>query len=160
MAESIWIVIGDSTKVKAVFFEHPFYQADKTRPDKIQNSRYHYRVIREFDVRGDVELWSSQVEKQQHKESAMDSEETAVAAVPMSDEPEIAALVANVSVYLSRARSTGKFDRLILVAPRDVLGTIKLSLTPELRERVAMELEMELTDADPETVRANLPADV
>ncbi len=161
MSESIWIIIADSSKVKVVSFEQPIdqplnYQPDSlyrytheetTRPRDTQTARYDYRVVREYYSSSDPVF-------------GLDSNEPTTATVPMSDDPQIAGLAARLSVYLSRAKFMEKFDRLILVAPRDVLAVIKSSFTPQLQELITVELEMELSDADPATLRANLPANV
>lgn len=175
MAKNVWIVIANRYKVKVVSYQQPVYRAQKRQPEPVGNksrhrdvdvgrnftqdsgTRYQYRVIRQFDVLREEDPWSAY---QETVPNDQDYDELSAAALPMSNDPEITTIATRLSDYLSEVKSRNHFQQLILVAQKDVLAIIKSVLTPELQELVMMELETELTDADPETLRANLPANV
>jgi protein required for attachment to host cells len=176
MAKDIWIVIANRYKMKVVSYQHPVYREQERQPDsggkesrqrdvdagrnysQDPSKRYQYHVIRQFDVLREESPWSAYQETVSNDQDY--DELSAAAALPMSNDPEITIIATKLSDYLSEVNSSGHFQQLILVAPKDVLSIIKSTLTPELQEHVMMELETELTDADPETLRANLPANV
>lgn len=179
MAENIWVVIANHYKVKVVSYQHPVYREPEHLPNSektngrrrsgsregdskrnnVQNpsTRYQYHVIRQFDVVREEDPWTAYQETVPTNQS---EDESTAAALPVSNDPELTAIATRVSDYLSKSKSNGHFQQLILVAPKDVVAVLKSALTPELQEHVMMELETELTDADPETLRANLPANV
>lgn len=172
MAANIWIVIGDNSKVKIVSFQHSIYQQENAQTSELgqqtkqqqgkrrrqkHKTRYEYQVIRQFNIPRGVRAGAPVSDKAKKTE---DPEEPSTTNLLLSDDPEMAGLAAKLSIYLSKSKLGEKFDHLILVAPKEVLTVIKSALTPQLQELVTMELDTELMDADPETLRANLPANV
>lgn len=64
---------------------------------------------------------------------------------------------ADVCAELETARASGQFDKLYLVAAPAFLGLLRRHLSSGLRQRVAGELDKNLSLQDPQTIRRHLP---
>ena len=62
-----------------------------------------------------------------------------------------------VASRLDTARKQHAFDRLVLVADPRFLGHLRQGMTPATRNCLTTELQKNLADADPETIREALP---
>jgi hypothetical protein len=65
-----------------------------------------------------------------------------------------------VSAHLERARDCGLLGHLILIAPARTLHLFRESLAPAVRAIVDLEMEDDLVDADPISIRPRLPVAV
>lgn len=58
---------------------------------------------------------------------------------------------------IDSARKQEKFERLVIVADPGFLGHLRQSLPPPTRQRLTTELQKNLAEADPATIRKALP---
>lgn len=62
-----------------------------------------------------------------------------------------------VATKIDAARKKRKFDRLVLVADPRFLGHLRQGLSPATRHRLTAQLQKNLADADPRSIREALP---
>ena len=62
-----------------------------------------------------------------------------------------------VATRIDEARKQDRFDRLVLVAEPRFLGHLRQGLSPATRQRLTTELQKNLADADPGSIREALP---
>lgn len=62
-----------------------------------------------------------------------------------------------VASRIDAARKKDRFDSLVLVADPRFLGHLRQGLSPATRHRLTTELQKNLADADPTTIREALP---
>jgi protein required for attachment to host cells len=62
-----------------------------------------------------------------------------------------------IGAYLDYQHGGGRFERLVLVAPPPMLAMLQGMLTPRVRERLELDMEADLVDDNPASIRARLP---
>lgn len=70
---------------------------------------------------------------------------------------EIKVFAKHVSDYLSKAYNDGKFSDLLLISAPAFLGELRNNLSTEVSDKVAFELDKNLTQQKPEEIRKHLP---
>jgi hypothetical protein len=68
--------------------------------------------------------------------------------------------IQTVSAHLEGARDCGLLGHLILIAPARTLRLFRETLSPDVRAIVSLEMEDDLVDADPISIRPRLPVAV
>ncbi len=80
-----------------------------------------------------------------------------VAADPVHKTAEAERFAIELARDLDRARSSGDFSRMYLVAPPRFLGLFRRHASGELLERLSEEIAKDLTTHSPEAIRRQLP---
>ena len=71
--------------------------------------------------------------------------------------PSLAKIVKIICAHLEQAQKLDRFNRLIVVAPKDVSSLLKKNLSPPVREMIILEIEADLVEEDGSVIRASLP---
>lgn len=139
----VWVVVASSTRCR-IFAQHK-HNAPLEQLEEIEHpeGRLHDRDLatdrpgRSFDSSGPGRHGMGQ---------------------PVSpSEQENIRFAKSVASRLDAARKREAFDRLVLVADPRFLGHLRQGLTPATRSRLSTELQKNLADADPATIREALP---
>lgn len=127
LTKGMWVVVADSEK--AMILEN---KGDTRKPDLHQIERMEAgEIIVNSDRPGRVH------ESMQNKRSAMDT--------PDFGRLNAEAMVADLVAWLEKQATKGAFQKMVLVAPPQVLGAIRDEMNDALRGRVVAEMDKTLT---------------
>lgn len=139
MAMKTWILIADREHARVLELSDPH-----KIPYGINIGNYVEAVNHEL-TKGEVSMSGSENESMTAGNAVLDSESG------------LRDLRSTISASLEQARLDGRFDRLVIVAPEQVLSDLMSSLTRAVRELVVIESSADLMNADATVIRASLP---
>ena len=139
LASKTWILVADSERLRILELSHPDGMPQEL--DVIER----VEAAAQADAAGGARGGSGE-------QDALPTER-----VFLDANPALAEFAEIISGRLERARRTGRFDRLIMIASKAMLSLLSDSLTTDVRKSLMLEIEADLMDADAEVIRATLP---
>ncbi len=141
--KSTWVVVADSTRARIFKADNSVGPLNELETLVHPESRLHERELisdapgRAFDRAGQGRhAMGQQVSPKQH---------------------ELEAFAKQLAERLDHARETGELEQLVIVAPPNVLGTLRKALSQEVSRLVTLELDKNLSRLAPQDIRGHLP---
>ena len=133
-----WILVADSERLRILELSHPD------------------GMPQEIDVIERVEA-AAQADADGGARGFGEQDALSTERVFLDANPALVEFMEIISGRLEGARQTGRFDRLIMIASKGMLSLLSDSLTTDVRNALALEIEADLMDADAGVIRATLP---